>query len=443
VRKILILCLLLVLAAAAWPIYVGVQVETALRDTRLGQLGDFRFHHTVTDYNRENYRARASTVLNVVGDGMDFELNLDHRIRHRLLGAAVDTRLSSRQNSADLPPQWRAALAQAQPRADSWVGLGGGVSSRLSTRPVQVVWTDAGAQNQGGRLLEVGTGQGGLSLSRERLVLSFDTEILRLYSGGTSLLLDDFHYGVLVHPGPEGLYGRLPDYDLGLGAGRLSLHRDGRELFGVDSLQMSAWQNSTLRQIDSLLRLRAKEVRSADLELEGLDLHLSALRWHRPTVMGFVQARESMAAMELDAQARAGLILGIVLDGLQQMIAHDPRLQGGISVNSDPEKRLRVHLDLGLLGDAERIATRPLEALDFDLDVEMGMALFEELDTLAGASEVLRTWLELGITDGWIEVRDSELRSRLRMDEGRLLINERDQTILLLALVFALGQGMF
>ena len=442
-RKILILCLLLVLAAAAWPVYVGVQVETVLREARTGQFGDFRFHHSVADYHRDNYRARATTVLHVVGDGMDFELHLDHRIRHRLLGAAVDTRLASTQNAADLPPPWRAALAQAQPRADSWLGLGGGVSSRLSTRPVQVAWPEALAEDQGGRLLEVGAGQGGLALSQERLVLSFDTETLRLESRGASLLLDEFHYGLLLHPGPEGLYGRLPDYDLGLGAGRLSLEQGGRELFGADSLQMSAWQNSTVRQMDSLLRLRAKEVRSADLELEGLDLHLSALRWDRPTVMGFVQAREGVASMELDPQARTGLVLGMILDGLHQMIAHDPRVQGGISVNSDPDKRLRVHLDLGLQGDAERIATRPLEALDLALEVEIGTVLFEELERLAGDPEILRTWLERGINDGWIEVRDSQLSSRLRMEEGRLLINDSDQTILLLALVFALGQGMF
>jgi hypothetical protein len=443
VRKILILCLLLVLAAAGWPVYVGVQVETALREAWTGQLGDFRFHHSVADYDRDNYRARATTVLHVVGEGMDFELHLDHRIRHRLLGAAVDTRLAARQNAADLPPPWRAALAQAQPRADSWLGLGGGVSSRLSTRPVQVAWTDAVAANQGGMSLEMGTGQGGLALSPERLVLSFDTETLRLDSGGASLLLDEFHYGALVHPGPEGLYGRLPDYDLGLGAGRVSLQQDGREIFGADSLQMSAWQNSTVRQMDSLLRLRAKEVRSADVELEGLDLHLNALRWHRPTVMGFIDARQGMAAMELDPQARTGLILGMALDGLQQMIVDDPRVQGGISVNSDPARRLRVHLDLGLRGDAAAIATRPLEALDLDLGLEMGMELFEELETLAGDPEALRTWLEQGISDGWIEVRDGQLSSHLRMDEGRLLINDSDQTILLLALVFALGQGMF
>jgi hypothetical protein len=102
-----------------------------------------------------------------------------------------------------------------------------------------------------------------------------------------------------------------------------------------------------------------------------------------------------------------------------------------------------VHLDLGLQGDAERIATRPLEALDLALEVEIGTVLFEELERLAGAPEILRTWLERGINDGWIEVRDSQLSSRLRMEEGRLLINDSDQTILLLALVFALGQGMF
>ncbi len=442
-RKILILCLLLALAALAWPVYVGVQVEKALREARTGHLGDVRFHHSVEGYERERYRARATTVLHIVGNGMDLQVHLEHRIRHRLLGAAVDTRVAPRQDAADLPPHWHAALTQAQPRADSWLGLGGGVSSRLATRPVQVAWIEEGAENEQPFLLEVAAGQGGLALSSERVVLSFDTDTLRLNLGGAGLHLDEFHYGLLLHPAPEESYGRLPDYDLGLGAARLSLQQYGQELLGADSLQMSAWQNSTVTELDSLLRVRAKEVRSADVELEGLDLHLNALRWHRPTVMDFIEARQDMASMQLDPQARAGLILGMVLDALQQMSPHDPRVQGGISVNSDPTKRLRAHLDLGLQGDAGRITTRPLEALDLDLDVEIGMALFEELETLASDPETLRTWLELGISDGWIEVGDGQLNSRLRLEKGRLLINDRDQTILLLGLVFALGQGMF
>ena len=442
-RKILILFLLLALAAVAWPVYVGVQVENALREGQTGHLGDFRLHHSVADYDRDRYRARATTVLHVVGEGIDFELQLDHRIRHRVLGAAVDTRIASGQNAVDLPSQWRAALTQAEPRADSWLGLGGGVSSRLATRPVQVAWAGTTTENEQTMSLEVASGKGGLALSQERLVLSFDTETLRLDSGGAGLHLDEFHLGLLVHPGPEGLYGRLPDYDLNLGAGRLSLLRNGRELFDADSLQMSAWQNSTARQLDSLLRVRAKEVSGTDFEFEGLDLHLSALRWHLPTVMDFIATRQDMASMELEPQARAGLIVGMALDGLQQMIAHDPRVKGGVSVNSDPDRRLRAHLDVGLRGDAELIATRPLEALDFDLNLEVGMVLFEELETLAGDPEAVRTWLELGISDGWIEVRDGQLSSRMHMSEGRLLLNERDQTVLLLALVFALGPGMF
>jgi hypothetical protein len=443
VRKILILCLLLALAAAAWPVYVGVQVEKALREARAGHLGDFRFHHSVEAYERDRYRARATTVLRIAGGGMDLQVYFEHRIRHRLLGAAVDTRLASRQNPVGLPAQWLAALTQAQPRADSWLGLGGGVSSRLATRPIEVAWTIADAENEQPILLKVAAGQGGLALSPERLVLSFDTDALRLDLDGVGVHLDEFHYGLLVHPAPGGSYGRLPDYDLGLGAGRLSLQQHGQELLGAESLQMSAWQNSTVTELDSLLRLRAKEIRGADLDLEGLDLHLNAMRWHRPTVLDFIDAWQDMAAMELDSQARAGLILGLVLDALQRMITLDPRVQGGISVNNDPARRLRAHLDLGLRGDAEGISVRPLEALDLDLDLEIGRELFEQMEALAGDPETLRTWLERGISDGWIEVRDGHLYSRLRMDEGRLLINDRDQTVLLLGLVFAVGQGMF
>ncbi len=443
-RRILVLVVVLALVAVAWPVYVGIQVERALFEARTGHLGDLRFTHRVLDYRRDNFRARATSEMHVVGEDADFRVNLEHRIRHRLLGASIDTRISSDQPSGDLPAHWHALLVQAQPRADSWLGLGGGVSSRISSRPVRTSWTDAQLGNGAPVYLEVAEGKGGLAYSAERLVLSFDTESLHLSVGDLRAEIGDLHYGLLVHPGPDGRYGALPDFDLGLGADRMRLALGGHERLSAQSLQMSSWQNSSDRHLDTLVRLRAKAVEAGGIELEqGLDLHLNALRWHRPTVLRFLAIEEELRGMELAAEARASLVLGTVLEGLQQMIVLDPRFLGGLTLYGDPATKLRLQFDVGLRGDAQRVATRPLEALDLHLDLEAGLDLLADLADSAGESEALRAWLERGIQEEWIEIRDGQVSTRLRMDEGRLMINDRDRTVLLLALVFALGQGMF
>jgi hypothetical protein len=441
VRKVLIVIAILIAIAVAWPIYVGVQVEQALRQPRTGNLGGVRIDHTITGYQREHYRARATSVLHVFGNDLDFEVHLEHRIRHRLLGAAADTRLAARQPNGNLPPEWVAALLQGQPRADSWLGLGGGVSSRLSSRPVQVAWPDA--EGGEGVRLELGGGQGGLAYSAERVVLSFDTEALSLTDGDAVLHIEQPHYGLLLHPGPERGYGRLPDFDLGLGARRLSLHDGYRELFTAESLQVTSWQNSAADRLDNLLRLRVEAVQSPDLDLDGMEMHLTALRLHRPTVLRLIEDLGGVRASAPEPGARAGLVLGLLLDGLQQMIAHDPRVQGELRLNSDPAKRLRARLDLGLQGDAALLATRPLEALALAVDLEAGTELVDALAALSADPDGLRTWIDLGLKEQWIESGGGQLNSRLRLNDGRLLINDRDQTILLLAAVFALGQGMF
>lgn len=444
VRRVLVLVLVLVLAAVAWPVYVGMQVERALSEIRSGSVGDLRLEHRILNYRRDNFQARATSELRVVDEHIDFTVHLEHQIRHRLLGAAMDTRLAAEQPSGELPVHWHEVLVQAQPRADTWLGLGGGVSSRISTRPVRTAWTDSQFENDVSIHLEVADGKGGLAYSAERLVLSFDTESLHLAVGDQRMEIGDLHYGLLVHPELDGRFGVLPDFDLGLGAERLRLEQDGKERLSAQSLQVSSWQNSSGGHLDTLVRLRAKALRAAGIELDqGLDLHLNALRWHRPTLLRFLAFEEELRGMELAADARASLALGAVLEGLQQMIAHDPRFLGGLTLNGEPARNLRLQFELGLRGDAQRIATRPLETLDLHLDLEAGMELVDQLANAVGESEALQDWLKHGIEEGWIELRDGQLSARLRMDEGRLMINDGDRTVLLLALVFALGQGMF
>jgi hypothetical protein len=450
-RKFLILLILVVVGAAAWPVYVGIKVESALGEPFIAHVGDLRIQHGVNRYERGRYSARATSVLHVLGNGLDFEVELEHRIDHRLLGAAVYTRSSAEPPRGDIPRLWAAALAQARPRADSWVGLGGGISSRISSQPVRIHEDEQAVDATAPVYLELGVGQGGLAYSAERMVLSFDTDRLDVGEGDRRLVLRQLYFGLLVHPGLDGRYGPLPDYDIGLGSGSLSLTRGDRELLGIDSLQMSSNQNSTETRLDSIWRLRAEAMRSAGLELETLDLHLTALRWDRPTLLRVLEDLEGVRAMSLATDLQTGLLLGTVMEGLQQMVEHDPLLQGQVRLNNEPGKHLRANLDLGLRGDAEGFAARPLEAVALDLDVEIGIALIEELAALVasesgtGAAEGmdLRSWLDLAVSEQWVRIENGILYSLLRMEDGRLLINDRDQTVLLLALVFGLARGMF
>jgi hypothetical protein len=450
-RKFLILLILVVVGAAAWPVYVGIKVESALGEPFIAHVGDVRIQHGVNRYERGRYSARATSVLHVLGNGLDFEMEFEHRIDHRLLGAAVYTRSSAEPPRGDIPPLWATALAQARPRADSWVGLGGGISSRLSSQPVRIYDDEEAVDAAAPVYLELGVGQGGLAYSPERMVLSFDTDRLDVGEGDRRLVLRQLYFGLLVHPGLDGRYGPLPDYDIGLGSGSLSLMRGDRELLGIDSLQMSSNQNSTETRLDSIWRLRAEAMRSAGLELETLDLHLTALRWDRPTLLRVLEDLEGVRAMSLATDLQTGLLLGTVMEGLQQMVEHDPLLQGQVRLNSEPGKHLRANLDLGLRGDAEGFAARPLEAVALNLDLEIGIALIEELAALVASESGteaaegmdLRSWLDLAVSEQWVRIENGILYSLVKMEDGRLLINDRDQTVLLLALVFGLARGMF
>ncbi|TVP90269.1 MAG: DUF945 family protein [Thioalkalivibrio sp.] len=450
-RKILIALLLVVVAAAAWPVYVGVQIENALEEPFTGYVGELRIHHAVSRYERERYRARATSVLHVVGQGLDFELELEHRIDHRLLGAAVQTRTAPVRADGEIPALWAAALAQARPRADSWLGLGGGVSSRLSSRPV-LISGDADPEEEPIPFrLHLGAGQGGIAYAPERMVVSFDTARMDLTEGERRLLLEQLYFGLVVHPDPEGRYGPLPDYDIGLGSGLVSFTRGDREILALETLQMSSNQNSVANRLDSLWRVRAEELRSVGLAVETLDLQLTALRWHRPTLLQFMEDLEGVRAMALATDLQTGLLLGMVLEGLQRMIEHDPSLKGHLRLNSEPGKHVRLTADLGLSGEAEAFASRPLESIALNLDLEAGVSLLEEVAALLQAEAGLeatggmdlQSWLELAVDEEWAQVENGVLSSQLRMEDGRLLINGRDQTVLLLALVFGLARGMF
>lgn len=448
-RKILILVIVLIVGAAVWPIYVGVQVDAALQEPRTARLGDVRITHDVVEYQRGHYRAQATSVLQIQGDDLDVELRLEHAIHHRMLGATARSRLAGEPVVGTVSAPWREALAQGRPRAESWLGLGGGVSSRWSTQPIRIAWpgVDPGPE----RTLAVASGQGGLAYSPERLVLSFDTPGATLTEGVAQLHLEQLHQGLLIHPGPEGSYDRLPDYDISLGAAKVRLERGDAQPLTADFLRASASQNSTARRLDSLLRLRMDAVRSGDAELGALELSLNALNWHRPSVLRVIEDLDDVRALPLEPEARTGLVLGILLEALEDLVVHEPSVQATFRLDDAAGRRLWAHLDAGLQGDTEQWSHAPLESLTLNLDLELARDFIDPLSgvlhaqslTAMNAAEILHQLLEDAAAQEWVLSEDDRFLSSLRVDAGRLYINEQDRTVLLLALVFGVAGGMF
>ncbi len=448
-RKILILASFLIVGAALWPIYVGMQVDAALQEPRTARLGDVRITHEVVEYQRGHYRAQAASVLQIQGDDLDVELRLEHSIHHRLLGATARSRLASEPIVGTVSALWGDALAQGRPRAESWLGLGGGVSSRWSTQPIRIAWPGVNPAPE--RTLALAAGQGGLAYSPERLVLSFDTPAATWTEGVARLHLEQLHQGLLIHPGPEGSYDRLPDYDISLGASTVRLERGDAQPVTADFLRASASQNSTARRLDSLLRLRMDAVRSGDAELGSLDLSLNALNWHRPSVLRVIEDLDDVRALALEPDARTGLVLGILFEAIENLIVHEPTVQATFRLDDAAGKRLWAHLDAGLQGDPEQWSRAPLENLTLDLDLELARDFIDPLSGVLQAqsrtdtdtAKILHRLLEDAAAQDWVLSEDDRFVSSLRMEAGRLYINEQDRTALLLALVFGVAGGMF
>jgi hypothetical protein len=448
VRKLLVAVPFLVVLLVAWPVYVGIQVESGLQEPQTVFFGDLRIHHALDGYQRESYRARASSVLQVTAEGLDLELHFQHRIRHRMLGASVDSQLVEVRDLGGTAFELRDVLVQAQLRAESWMGLGGGVNSRLSSRPLRIALPEPADGPGTGAYLEMAAGQGGLAYSSQRILLSFATGELSLSGAGWSLSLEEPHYGLLIHPAPEGGYGRLPDYDFSLGVERLEIGDGDATMLGIQALRAAAWQNSTVERVDSLLRLRADSVQAGGLGLHALDTHFNALRWHRPTLLRLAEDLARLDSMELERDVRNGMIWGLLRESLPELVGHQPMVKGELRLNEDPGRQLWLLLELSLRGDAALLSTRPLEALALQFEGDLGAQLGLELETLLDAAgvapaESFRGWLDEAVAEGWLESDEEKMSIRLRMEEGRLLVNEQDRTVLLLALVFAIAGAMF
>lgn len=435
-RNILILVGFLLVAVVAWPIYVGYQVESALSQVRTVWLGEVRLQHAVRHYERDNFQARVVSELQVEAEDFSFFLELEHHIQHRMLGVSIRSRLLDGLHPPSYAPLLNEWLAQAMPRAESWVGLGGGVSSRFFTQPARV----ALPHGQGG-FLDVGYGQGGVTYAQERIVVSFDTRSLTLANSGWNLVLRRPALGVLVHPGATGELGHLPDYDINLGAENVRLTEAEQAVILARSLQMTAWQNSTGSHLDSLLRLRSEDVTLLDLSIEKLETHISALGWYRPALVQALKDWEHRAKQVPPVRMRPQQATALLLETLAEMVAYQPRLQGELRVFNEPEQRLHLTLDAALTGDATRFMERPLDGLDLQVDLEWGSALVATtVDAWSAAlglteqdQDAVQSWLDDALEKSWYTYEGGRYRAHAALQQGRLFLNGEDRSDLLLA----------
>ena len=422
-RKILLLGSFPLIAAILWPIYVGIQVEQVLREGKSLSLAGLDVHHAFLDYHRERYRSRATSRIQVLGQNIEFQANMEHDIRHRLLGVSIESRMPSN----GLHDAWRhplqAALLEAAPRGESWVGLGGGVRSRIFSKPVQLTGGNNGVGNGTLSLtVEVGSMHGGFSYSPERAVLSLDTERLVLSNGRATVELDELHHTLMVHAASEGSFRQLPSYDRGFGVGRILLRYDAKEWFEARSLQGVSLQSTIGERPHSAVRLRGEAVRVGGFAFESMDLYSSGRPWHwsdRHPLLGDI---ECVATLGPCPESRPGSLSGTALVRVQQLLAKSLPLQGRLQLTSDPEHQLHLDMDWVVGDDAVALTERPLEAMQLILDLELGPRLVEAIqkapDSMVAEMDLgqgMQRWLAKGITEGCVEWRDGVLCSLLRM----------------------------
>ena len=422
------------MAAVLWPIYVGIQVEEALREGKRLSLAGLEIHHVVLDWQRDLYRSRAISRIHVLGQEIDFKVNVEHDIRHRLLGVSIESRLKNRGLHTTCLNPWQKALLESDPRGESWVGLRDGIRSRLYSKPVQITWSpNRYAQGSVPFYFEAGPILGGFSYSPERAVLSLDTERLTLSNGRATLELDGLHHTLVVYESSARTFRDLPNYDYGLGVGRTLFRYDGRDRFDARALRASSSQNQIGDHSINTVRLRGEVVRVGEFALERMDLHLSGEQWSLPDrhlLPGnsiWPDSRRPWMDFRQDSLA------GTVLDLLHQPIGQNPALRGRLQFNFDPEHQHHLKISWVVRGDGVALNDHPAKAMRLEVGLELAPTLVEALQgfldpTVAemDLGESMQKWLEERLDEAWGQRGTGPLNDNLRKENERFLVNGQD-----------------
>ncbi|WP_018649341.1 MULTISPECIES: DUF945 family protein [unclassified Thioalkalivibrio] len=452
-RKWIVLLLVLLIVVAAWPVFVGGQVERNVTESQQARIGEVDLRHEMVEYRRSYRTATARSELTLDDGETELVIPLEHRVRHGVLGARGESNVDL--GALEAPEGSLAAhlLHELDLVVQTHAGMGGRLTTRVQFEPLTLDLMEVPdvadrVDGEGPLWLELDAGQGRFAWSAEQLLLSLDLPALRLHDDEADLRVEQGRFATVFEPDEDGIYGRLPDYEGGLAAAQLRF-RDEQGEMELTRPRVNAFQKTNNDRLDSRLRLEIDEVRlreaDADvLELETVDLQFAMLRWDRPALLQMIQDLEVLQERDLERGQRLALGGSVITDAIERMIEHRPAVELKASFNKSPAHQVALETELGLRGDARGFRTRPLETLVLDSELRLGLEWVREFDAAYPDAE-LDERLHALAAQGWLQRdADAELwRGHLNMEDGRVYVNERDRTAALLGMLFALSGGMF
>ncbi|WP_019590071.1 MULTISPECIES: DUF945 family protein [unclassified Thioalkalivibrio] len=455
-RKWIILAALLVAIGAAWPWYVGGQVEDTL-DARMELQADgLELRHEPVRYERGYREARAEGTLHLRRGEDAYELPVVHEVQHGVLGARIATRLDHAALDDALAEHdgLAAILQRLAPEAESRTGLGGGVTTRLrvqDTRLDVAQWAAVAPLRdaEGPLWLEFEDALGQFAWSDEQAMASLSVPRLRLDQADGTLVFEGLRQVLALEPDADGVYGVLPDYEGGVAADRMEWTGPGCEgSLLMERARINAFQSTHGDRLDARARLEIDRMTvtrgTQRLVRHGgpMDLQLGLERWDRAAMEQLAGTLRDPAHRRQEAEQRRDLTHAAMIDAVSQSLERSPAVTLGAIMNDEPEQRLELEGNLVFSGTPEGFRMRPVEAIALDMQAAVGLQWPESLAGLTDPQPFGRV-LAAAEADAWLE-RDGEILSgTLAMRDGRIHVNERDRTASALGLLFAAAGGMF
>ncbi len=423
------LCVIGVGAAVgvAAPFYSGLQAEKAITGFSQTRAGEVLISHSVDSYQRHYASAYAlgRVALEVPTQDTRLELKVEHRIKHGLMGATVE--------STYFPAQTPGAPEQS-------------VWSRFDTRGLFTTTTRVGPRattvdvrvptlqetTSEGFLLETREAAGRMVVKGRELEGEFHMPHLHLAEAGSSLTVTD-----------QLLTFRLQNRDDPLGAARLDYGIDRFELVDqhadvtVSGFAMAVEQSVTNALLTSVLELRMATLAIDGNEVQDLTASVMGESLDRGLLAAVIKTYDSgerVSAAELEQLAAAFLAAS---PAVKVRFAMGP--QGaeramlswtlGYSAGEAPGTSLNDHLGLLTGLHSELLATLS----------DTGLLDIARLGGQVLTQDDIEHVLGMAVTEGLLVRTATGYEATASLESGNVLLNgrARPELILILAMLFA------
>lgn len=445
-RFILFFLGLLLLAAVFWPVYVGLQMEKAFSQPQRLETYDALLEYVPAAYSRSAYHAVATGEMHLVMDDVALVWPVQHHIKHRVLGAEVQTVSDAMRPLQASHEAFRRFLDEGRPRLTTFLRIGGDVTLRLQVQPVQdldLPWPlplfqkaalDAPSWN-------TGLMRGGLARKNEIWLLHLETDFLRLQDASTELTLHRPHLRLALQTGEtEGEKNPLPDFDFSLEMDVIQVEdAQGIRLRG-EAVGVTASQNAGLQRLDGVVKWHAGRITLDRLQLSPVELSLRVFRLDHQAMseLLFLSGWISMDFPALRDPPRMDL-----LHILNDLLGAHPGLQWGLQINTSANRQLRWDLTLDV---REKTAQQAGGSLLDALELEMTLLLGQQWLEMAAAREempwdLVHAWIERSLVEHWlVEADTGQWSSRVLLEGGRFQVNGRDETLRLLLQLLSMAK---